>query len=1564
MEDYLVKAAIMNVMLKNRSSFCSTFSAGKILFILPVFLFVAASCASAQMSAGKPGVSRMFTPVNQMRPAAPVCGDGIIDPGEVCDGGTNACTAAGGYPGTQSCYASCDGWGSCVSSLYCGDGAINGGFEVCDDGNNAVGDGCNASCNIEICGDGVRTTVANAYHPLEECDDGNSVGGDGCDSGCVVEFCGDRVANNIIEECDDGANASLSDGCDASCRYVYPGHIFSQTAEVLQQYIGGNPVHVSMPRSSLGPSEIGVVINLLDPESVDLGQYYAAAHGIPDENLIYVNFSPASPGDEHIAVLDFLAMKADIEAQTPGHVQAYVIAWGKPWIVGAAANACASISVALSQPITVDLADSSRCTGLVTASPFYNPSDFTFFLPKDTLNVRPSMLLWAGTLVDTKAMIDRSVLAKSTFPMGDAYFHTTMDQARSELRKTKFSDITTDMNAAGFNATHIDQSAFWGQPADENGAPNCSESINMQGKGNVFFYSTGCKNPHLSGNYDTIGFRPGALGDNMTPFGGRLDEDPVTGDTTLNYWLKRGLNATYGTVYDPGNSVASYPDVGNLALKYFFGGTALEAYLYSVSDASKGQFQGDPLTRPFGTKVTDDSGDLLIDTTTLLPGVEYIVSHADNLTGPYTELDRFILADVQVKQIRIANPKKFVTVEDNNKPPVLEGFLTNFTLEPLGGYEVIDIHAHDLELDDFTLTVQIVSGGDFSDFGMTLQSINTGDESKHYRLTVDWTSLLLPPADVIRINVTATDVRGKRNTQEIQINVVRPPRDDWPNNGARVPAGTDYINIVPGHGLSRVNVKVGTYAPGSADIFDSDIGLAQRRIDLGALPLGQRIYVRLTSNSGMPGSTAQYIYDYNFDVDTTVAGNHLPQADSQSVTVPFNGTKAITLTGSDPDGDPITFSLVQLPAHGIISGAVPNIIYVPFLGYSGPDQFVFKTNDGLADSDLPGGVVDLMVEDSPVNLSAPAAGSTLSTQVVNFTWNHLAGVSEYFLGVGTTQGSVRNAPYGDISAGSTGLLTARDVAIPLNGQPVYVRLWWKVNSSWYFREYIFNTIVQSVIDPAITSHAAGELLTTGTVTFTWDGGSVSASEYFVGVGNSAAAISTPPWGDIMTRNVGTATTLTVPIVLDGKDLHLRLWWKVGSKWFSRDYTFGRQDLSASVIEPSLTSHADNDLISNARVTFTWNGGNVGPKEYFVGLGSTSTAISTSPWGDILTQTMGLNTSLTVNDLALNGADLHLRLWWKTDTAWKWKDYRFQRANVPDVLPDMTSHVAGELITTQTVTFAWNEGNIGATEYFIGVGNSSAAVSNAPWGDVYTANVGSNTSVTVPGIVLNGGDLYFRLWWKRKGVWDSRQYIYTRLNLSVVNPYISSHAPGSLLPGSTVTFAWDAGNVGATEYFIGVGSTAASIATTPWGNIFTKNTGSVKTVTVAGIPQDGNDLYVRLWWKNPSGTWSHADTSYRRQNVPRVEPAITSHADGGRVGITATFTWDHGSVGATEFFLGVGSTARSISVAPYGNIFAQNMGMGSSANISGIPPFGQPVYVRLWWKESTGWKYKDYTFHAG
>jgi hypothetical protein len=79
--------------------------------------------------------------------------------------------------------------------------------------------------------------------------------------------------------------------------------------------------------------------------------------------------------------------------------------------------------------------------------------------------------------------------------------------------------------------------------------------------------------------------------------------------------------------------------------------------------------------------------------------------------------------------------------------------------------------------------------------------------------------------------------------------------------------------------------------------------------------------------------------------------NRPPLAGGGSVTTREDGRIPITLTGTDPDGDQLTYSVVTGPCHGNLSGTLPNMIYTPALKYYGPDSFTFTVKDGRMQSE-------------------------------------------------------------------------------------------------------------------------------------------------------------------------------------------------------------------------------------------------------------------------------------------------------------------------------------------------------------------------------------------------------------------------------------------------------------------------------------------------------------------------------------------------------------------------------------------------------------------------------------
>ncbi len=119
------------------------------------------------------------------------------------------------------------------------------------------------------------------------------------------------------------------------------------------------------------------------------------------------------------------------------------------------------------------------------------------------------------------------------------------------------------------------------------------------------------------------------------------------------------------------------------------------------------------------------------------------------------------------------------------------------------------------------------------------------------------------------------------------------------------------------------------------------------------------VYLRLTDQDGW------VLNDY----ELTVTGvNDAPVAAAQSKTTPEDTAVQITLAGTDPDGDELTYAIATPPAHGTLSTVADGkVTYTPDANYAGADSFTFTASDASASS-LPATVSLTVtgVNDAPV----------------------------------------------------------------------------------------------------------------------------------------------------------------------------------------------------------------------------------------------------------------------------------------------------------------------------------------------------------------------------------------------------------------------------------------------------------------------------------------------------------------------------------------------------------------------------------------------------------------------
>jgi CSLREA domain-containing protein len=150
----------------------------------------------------------------------------------------------------------------------------------------------------------------------------------------------------------------------------------------------------------------------------------------------------------------------------------------------------------------------------------------------------------------------------------------------------------------------------------------------------------------------------------------------------------------------------------------------------------------------------------------------------------------------------------------------------------------------------------------------------------------------------------------------------------------------------------------------------------------------------------------------------TIPVNRAPLAHSQAVTTTVNTTRSITLSANDPDGDPLTFVIIAQPAHGTVSEP-PKLVYTPGAGYTGPDSFTFKVNDGKEDSNMATVTVEIMAN-PPVNQPPQATGQTVT--VVQNQPTAIQLIASDPENDGLTYLIVRNPAHGTLSGGGSNRL--------------------------------------------------------------------------------------------------------------------------------------------------------------------------------------------------------------------------------------------------------------------------------------------------------------------------------------------------------------------------------------------------------------------------------------------------------------------------------------------------------------------------------------------------------------
>jgi hypothetical protein len=149
--------------------------------------------------------------------------------------------------------------------------------------------------------------------------------------------------------------------------------------------------------------------------------------------------------------------------------------------------------------------------------------------------------------------------------------------------------------------------------------------------------------------------------------------------------------------------------------------------------------------------------------------------------------------------------------------------------------------------------------------------------------------------------------------------------------------------------------------------------------DVMPIPVGTAQNVRwavLAAAFNRDGSPDVAVADSNTGAITVLLNSHSfdhpPAAGDVSVTTGEGTPVATLLAGSDPDGDPLTYTVLGGPGHGTLSGTGAGRTYTPDPNYFGPDSFTYRVSDGYDYSNI---------ETVSINVIAPPTAANSSANV-------------------------------------------------------------------------------------------------------------------------------------------------------------------------------------------------------------------------------------------------------------------------------------------------------------------------------------------------------------------------------------------------------------------------------------------------------------------------------------------------------------------------------------------------------------------------------------------------------
>jgi hypothetical protein len=341
---------------------------------------------------------------------------------------------------------------------------------------------------------------------------------------------------------------------------------------------------------------------------------------------------------------------------------------------------------------------------------------------------------------------------------------------------------------------------------------------------------------------------------------------------------------------------------------------------------------------------------------------------------------------------------------------------------------------------------------------------------------------------------------------------------------------------MPASGATGYLLELGSTGVGSYNLYYSGSTTATS-VTATALPTnGETVYARLLTNNGGTWMHNDYTYTAVTQAAMTspTPGSTLTSSSTTfSWTSVAGATEYLLSIGSAGAGSTNLYYSATTNTSATVTGLPINgeTIYAR----------LFTDNGGTW---LHTDYTYTSVTEQQAVLTAPTPSSTLAVSSVTFSWASAPNATGYILALGSSGAGSTNLYY----SGSTTATSVNVTGLPINGEPIYARLFTQLNGTWVHTDYTYTAATEA--QAVLTTPTPGTTLTGASVTFTWTA-APNATGYILALGSTVVGSSNLFYSGSTTATSASVTKLPT----NGETIYARLFTQLSGTWVHTDYTY-------------------------------------------------------------------------------------------------------------------------------------------------------------------------------------------------------------------------------------------------------------------------------------------------------------------------------------------------------------------------------------------------------------------------